>query len=170
MDSQNYFLDNIEAFDRKTLRLLQYMKKIVTFIICAVMLFAAQTVSAQQLSIIVNKENPTEVFSDKDLINYFLKSKRVWSHGLKVNPVDFLQSTAEKQVFLDVVMHMSAQDWQAHWERLKEAQFILAPIKIVNASQVIDLVAFDKATIGYVFSKDLTPQALQRVRVVRTIN
>ncbi len=124
---------------------------------------------AQHLSIIVHKDNPVQVVSDKDLINYFLKTKRSWPHGLKVNPIDLLLSTPEKKLFLRSVLQLSESEWQAQWTKAKETKFILPPMLVTNTRQAIDLVAFDKSAIAYVFSQDLSAQDLQRVNVVRTL-
>lgn len=126
-------------------------------------------VQAQQLSLIVNKDNPVQAISDKDLTNYYLKSKRIWPHGLKVNPVDFLESTTAKKIFLQNVLKLSDSEWRAHWVKAKDTKFILPPLLVNSARQAIDLVAFDKSAIAYVFTQDLSAADLERVTVVRTL-
>ena len=143
-------------------------KYVLNFVLLFFCCFALE-VRAQQISIIVNKDNPVQVISDKDLSHYYLKTKRMWPHGLKVNPIDFTQSMTEKKFFLKEILQFSEAEWQAHWVKAKETKFVLPPLIIATARQAIELVAFDKSAIAYVYSHDLVEQDLKKVTVVRTL-
>lgn len=147
-----------------------FKTKTLSLVLFFCFLFTSFMASADTLLIIVNIDNPATSITDLQLKQFFNKTKRAWEHGLKVVPVHQQLFSMERQSFMENVLQTNAEKDLKHGQDLRENKATLPPVEVENASQVIAIVGFDTAAIGYVFSKDLKPGDLKKVKVLRTID
>lgn len=124
---------------------------------------------AEELSIIVNKENPINVISSRDIKAYFLKEKVFWKSGEGVVPLDFSTGSSERLLFLKKIINKTEVEIEEYWILRKQTEAQYAPQQISSSKMMIKLVGSLKWAIGYVSSKYLDSEALKKIKVVEVV-
>lgn len=84
-------------------------KKISVFIFILLMLFSDRCCLAREIAIVINKANPLEELSLKDLIEIFKQDRQYWD-GEKINLLMREDGAWEKEIILKKVYAMSDEE------------------------------------------------------------
>lgn len=111
---------------------------------------------AEPIAIIVNKNNPQNDISLRELDNIYRLKTTKWNHGGQIVPINReLSSTAGiREAFSKIVHNMSLDDIQAFWlgQRYKG---ITPPLTQQSSVAVKRMVANVDEAIGYVYASEI---------------
>jgi len=108
------------------------------------------TVSASEVHIIVNDQNPASEITVQQLQNFFLKKNREWSNGQAVRFFDRRDDSPERSIFLKEVVHKSSREVELYWIGQKLYSGNTAPIQVSTDSMMASMVSRFPGAIGYV--------------------
>lgn len=139
------------------------MKKIFLLI-----LFSLQTNAraGESIAFIVNNSNSVMELSAVDILDYYMKKKRVWPNGTSVRFIDRGDDSPERSFFLKNFLKQSGRDVELYWIGQKLATGNSAPLQASSDSLVEVLVSRFPGAIGYV-SGGFTPStgAVKKIQV-----
>lgn len=108
-------------------------------------LLSGAPVWAGELAVIANANGPVKL---DDVRAIFLGEKR-FEGSVKLIPVNAADE-AQKAVFLEAVVKMSAKDYKTHWTKKVFQDGLTAPIAKATAKEIVDFVAKEAGAVGYV--------------------
>lgn len=92
------------------------MKAIFSFtVFMAVSLFLREAVTAGDIAVIVNKENPTSEVSYHGLVKLFKMEKQHWEDGRQVYLIMQEAGSSEKEVVLKKIFRMDQEGLKKFW-------------------------------------------------------
>jgi len=113
------------------------------------------SVSSQDLVVIVNSGNATATLSKQDCKNIFLGKKTTWSNG---SPIAFVEPKANsdlKKGFNTDFLGMTTPDVQKYWVRETIRGNLPLPQTVASPEEIIAYVSANKNAIGYLAKADV---------------
>lgn len=115
-----------------------------------------------ELVVIVNARSGVAVMTRNEVINIFFGRYRQFFNGLEAQPVDLVDTHADRAHFYSALVGKDLADVNAYWSRQVFSGRMQPPPKVASADEVIKWVYSHPGGIGFV---DLA-KADARVRVV----
>lgn len=130
----------------------------------------ARAASMGELVIIVNKDNPVDRLTDKDLANIFLDKKSVWGTGVTIQTCDLVEPGIDEEktaraLFSEKILRKDLYSLKNYWLKMIFSAKRRPPITKKRPGEVIDFVAQNPGGIGYIYSGAITDE----VKVVEVI-
>ncbi len=119
-----------------------------------------------QLAVIVNPQSGVEQLSKAQVVNIFLGSHREFPTGIAAKPIDLGATAPEKAQFYRALVNRDLDQMAAYWSRLVFSGSTVPPVQANSWQDVLQMVANNRAAIGYVDVKYVDPA---RVKVVFTV-
>lgn len=121
------------------------MKKILI----AALLSILASVTMAEMAVIVHPSNNNAL--DKDTIQrIFLGKTRAFPDGSEALPISIKEGTAEYASFSEAVLSKTDKQLKAYWAKVIFTGQGTPPKEVDNAAQMLDLVAKNPNTIGFV--------------------
>ncbi|MDP2560674.1 hypothetical protein [Psychrobium sp. 1_MG-2023] len=131
------------------------MKKLlITSIIFAFVL--AVPAHAEQLVVVVNKNNPIEKMNHSEVIDLFMGKYVVFPDGNKATPVELNNKSEIKKAFYSELVGMSLARINAYWSRLKFTGRARAAIEQPNQESLLTYMSNDTSAISYLPRSQVT--------------
>lgn len=119
--------------------------------------------SAQEpIAVIVNLESGVTQLSQEEVINLFMGRQKRLGSSLLAQPVDQVKPSETWARFYRLLVNKDLSEINAYWSRLFFSGQAQPPRKAQSPSEVLDLVAANKGTIGFIEKSKVD----KRVRVV----
>ena len=134
--------------------------------ILAIGLLFATAKACAQLAVIVNPQSGVEQLSKAQVVNIFLGSHREFPSGVAAKPIDLGATAPEKAQFYRALVNRDLDQMAAYWSRLIFSGSTVPPAQANSWQDVLQLVANNRAAIGYVDLKYVDPA---RVKIVFTV-
>jgi ABC-type phosphate transport system substrate-binding protein len=123
-----------------------------------------ESLSEQNLAIIVNLTNPVNDLSMKELRQIFLGERSHWPNGHRITLVVMEAGTAERRAVLRQIYHMSEADFSRHFlHGLFTGEVFVSPKTLASPVGACKFVFNVPGAIGYVRASDVDGS----VKVVR---
>ena len=126
-----------------------------TLLICVATLLAlgaSDQAMAQNMVVIVNKDNPVSSMKQIEVKLYYMrKIKQEWpALGIAVLPAGLSTSNPAKSTFLAEIMKMSASELDAYFKQRQFANAEPLPATFSSETELIEYVSKNKGAIAYV--------------------
>ncbi|OFZ29509.1 MAG: hypothetical protein A2622_07210 [Bdellovibrionales bacterium RIFCSPHIGHO2_01_FULL_40_29] len=105
---------------------------------------------ADDITFIVNENNPATSISRAELVDYFFKKKRKWPDGTSVRFLDRKNDSLVRKVFLSEYLNKSSEDVELFWIGQKLYSGDSAPLKESSDSMALQFVKSFKGAISFV--------------------
>jgi ABC-type phosphate transport system substrate-binding protein len=122
---------------------------------------------ADDISFIVNAQNPLVELSDVQISNYFLKKNRQWPNGIPVRFFDHMNDKEERKIFLQNYVKKSSREVELYWIGQKLYTGNSAPLQITSDFMMANVVARFPGAIGYVSSSFTSAPGVKKITVNR---
>lgn len=122
---------------------------------------------ADEITFIVNEQNPTLELTDVQVTNYFFKKVRQWPNGVPVKFFDQMNDKEERKSFLKDYMKRTSRDVELYWIGQKLYTGNSAPLQITSDFMMANVVARFPGAIGYVSSSFQGAPGVKKITVVR---
>ena len=109
----------------------------------------------EDLFVIVNKANTATVVTREDLRPLFQTTKGEWPDGVKAEPINLADESAERHRFDVAVLGLDADRTARYWVDRKIRGGERPPRKVSSPSAAVRSVAGDKGGVGYVLRADV---------------
>lgn len=129
------------------------------------LIFFSPVEGAEDIAIIVNKENPITEISRSELIKIYLGKKALFDNGVKIVPLDLWDKNRLKSVFYEKVLGKNVNKIKSYWIKRIFSGHGSPPEVFRKAREIKKFVADNEGAIGYVGLLDLD----DRVKAVRVI-
>lgn len=129
------------------------------------LLLAPWLVAQEPIAVVVNADSGVTRLSRDEVIALFLGRQKRLGAGLVAIPVDQVRPPETQARFYRLLVNKELAEINAYWSRLYFSGQAQPPRKAQSASEVLDLVAANKGTIGFVEAGKVD----RRVRVVLTL-
>lgn len=130
------------------------------------LLLAALPLAAQEpIAVVVHPDSGVTRLSKEEVISLFLGRQKRLGPGLAAIPVDQVRPPETQARFYKLLVNKEVAEINAYWSRLFFSGQAQPPRKAQSAAEVLDLVAANKGTIGFVDAGKVD----HRVRVVLTL-
>ena len=149
------------------------VKSIYTLITIFIIMPPSSPVNGQDIrvAVIVNTSNPFDEMSAAEVKAYFLKrDKKRWKNGAKIRPVDNAGTSQERALFLEQVLHMSAEDVERYWIEVQYRKALAPPLRIEEDYRIMRLISKFEGGIGYVNLSSLTDQTSDEIKIVHILD
>jgi len=128
----------------------------------------ARESAGRDIVVVVNKLNPVETLSDKELANIFLGKKSVWSAGTPIVTCDLVEPGMDEKntamaLFAEKFLHKDMVSLKSYWIKMIFSARRRPPLALGHPEDVIRFVSENRGGIGYVYAG----QATEEVKVVR---
>lgn len=130
----------------------------------ALLFFVATAAHARTLVVIAHPSVPANKIDRTELADYFMKRKRSWPSGQLVRPVDMVDGSPEREMFLKSVLKRSAREMTRFWIGQKLYTGDYAPLQLDSKKAVLHFVATVPGALGYVMRT--TSDDLQGVKIL----
>jgi ABC-type phosphate transport system substrate-binding protein len=107
------------------------------------------------ISVIVNKANPTRAITDTDLRPIFQTTKTSWPHGEDALPLNLPDDDALRQEFDAAVLRLDLDRVARYWKDRKIRGGARAPVQAPNTQAVLKIVALKPGAVGYVRASEV---------------
>lgn len=115
-----------------------------------------------ELVVVVNARSGVAVMTRNEVINIFFGRYRQFFNGIEAQPVDLVDSHADRAHFYSALVGKDLSDVNAYWSRQVFSGRMQPPPKVASPDEIIKWVSSHPGGIGFV---DLS-RADARVRVV----
>ncbi len=105
--------------------------------------------------VIVNKDNPTENFSQRDLVDLYMGRNLYFSNGSLAIRLDLAPTSDIREDFYQQLVGKSVAEVNAYWARLLFTGRASPPQVMENSNKVIEAVNKNRNAIGYIREEDL---------------
>jgi ABC-type phosphate transport system substrate-binding protein len=102
------------------------------------------------LAVIVNKSNPLNVIERDELRPIFQTTRKTWSTGGDVQPINLLEDSPLRNEFDEVVLGLDPERVARYWTDRKVRGGARPPVRVASTSAVLKAVATKPGAIGYV--------------------
>ena len=119
-------------------------------ILAAVLLGCSFSASAEDFVMIVNKQNPVETLSRSDVKKYFFKNLVLWNNGVKVVPVDYVDTHPLAKSFAMNVLGMNLDEKKHKLVANVFSGKSTPPEQLASEDEVIAIVSTQRGAIGYI--------------------
>jgi ABC-type phosphate transport system substrate-binding protein len=136
-----------------------------------ILLFAATLIGgilvaqAREIAVVVNEKAPVSAITASELKDIYLGEKTFWD-SVKIKPIDQEGGSSIRAGFLTGVLKTTAESYDSYWTKKLFQDGGVSPSKKKSSGEVLDAVAQDVGTIGYVYKDEISGKA--GVKVVFT--
>jgi len=127
--------------------------RIITISMLAVL--SLWTYSADEPVVIVNKENPVQSVSKKELSNIFKQKQRSWDSGGAIEVLNLSKGNPVIHEFTKKMLDMSVEDLEKYYLKNALSGKGQPPRTVDSPEKVKEIVGSNKDVIGYIDSKDV---------------
>lgn len=129
-----------------------------------------QAGDGRRLIVVVNKANPVDSLTDKELANIFLGKISVWKSGDAILTCDLVEQDASEEEsararFAREYLGKDMYSLKSYWIKMIFSAKRRPPITMKSAGEVIRFVAENKGGVGYVYEGQAPPEDVKVVRV-----
>jgi ABC-type phosphate transport system substrate-binding protein len=126
----------------------------------------------EPIAIIVNAQNTIGNLNMTEVRIYWMRRpKKRWEGiDMAVKPVDMKNKCAEKTIFYSNLIKMTEDAVESYFTARQYQNGERPLVKVENENEMIDYVGKEVGAIGYVRVAALTPQALEKVKVIYTLS
>jgi ABC-type phosphate transport system substrate-binding protein len=130
----------------------QLIKVFILGFICVAFAGAFNSLVAQEVVVIVNKDNPVSTMSQIEVKLYYMrKIKQQWpALGVAILPVGLKSDSPAKSSFHSVIMKMSESELEAYFKQRQFSNAEAMPATFNSENDIIDYVSRNKGAIAYV--------------------
>lgn len=132
--------------------------------VCWLLIQPAAEVRAE-LVVVVNARCGVAAMTRNEVINVFFGRNRQYFNGIEAQPVDLVDSHADRGRFYNLLVGKDLSEINAYWSRQVFSGRMQAPVKVNSTEEVLKWVVSHPGGIGFV---DLS-KADARVRVVHEL-
>lgn len=111
---------------------------------------------AEEIVVIVNKDNPETSLSKSDLLKMYTGKKSSWSNGASVKACNQKLDGEAAGAFLKSYLGKSTGDYQALWMEIMLSGSASPPKAVTDDGEVIAFVKSHQGGIGYIAAASLT--------------
>jgi len=126
------------------------------------MLVWTGTAIAQNLVVVVNKDNPVTGVTSDMLKRYYESAGLLWDSGSKVDPADYSDNHPLAVRFCNLILGKSIEKKHMIWVRKVFRGEGTPPTTFSDESSVIEYVASNRGAVGYVTEETVN----DRVKVI----
>lgn len=120
---------------------------------------------AADIAVVVNKENPTDDISFKELVKIFKQEKQYWKGGKKIYLILQEEGSHEKEIVLKKIYKMSATDLKKFWlTRIFREEISSFPRTLSSNTAVKQFVSQIPNAIGYI-DASYVDESLKALRI-----
>lgn len=132
------------------------MKKCIKLYILAVLaLMFPASLMASEIAVVVNKENPVESLTAKEVSDFFLSRRRAFPSGDAVLVFEQQRDSSLRESFFRMLNGMTIKQLNAYWARLQFSGEIQPPESLSGNIDVLESVKKNRNAIGYVDAASL---------------
>lgn len=132
------------------------MKKYGRLYIMAVIIFMfPASLAASEIAVVVNKENPVDSLTTKEVSDFFLSRRRVFPSGDAVLVIEQQRDSKLRDIFFRLLNGMTIKQLNAYWARLQFSGEIQPPESLPDNKAVLEAVQKNRNAIGYVDATSL---------------
>jgi len=124
-------------------------KKLIGSLVLAFTFGAPLAAAAEELAVVVDRDNPTANVSVDELKNIFLGKKKDWSDGTRIVAID-LSPGSDRDAFNSKVLGKSQAEVDQYWVEQKVRGGEAAPKAAPSAALAVKLVAKIRGAVAYV--------------------
>ncbi|MCG7544296.1 hypothetical protein MHM93_08885 [Pseudoalteromonas sp. MM17-2] len=137
------------------------------FIITCVLyaLLSAVAYGQEKIAVIVNKANPTQSLTTKQLVDLYMGRLIAFPSGEHAAPLDMQPDSLLREQFYQGLTKRPIGSINAYWSRVKFSGHAKPPLTMASSAEVIKRVREIDNAIGYVKLKEVTND----VKVVYTL-
>lgn len=100
--------------------------------------------------VVVNRDNPVDSVSRKELSAIFMRRTRSWPDGVDILPVDQPARSALREDFSRAIHGKSVAFVTRYWQRVIFSGRGIPPVEEATDAAVLELVGRDRGAVGYV--------------------
>jgi ABC-type phosphate transport system substrate-binding protein len=115
-------------------------------------------VQAREIAIVVNEKAPVSTISPSEIKDIYLGEKTFWE-SVKIKPIDQEGSSPIRAGFLSGVLKTTADSYDSYWTKKLFQDGGVSPSKKKSSGEVLEAVAQDVGTIGYVYKDEISGKA-----------
>lgn len=130
-----------------------------------ILLFTSLECLAEQISVIVNEQNPVESISRTQLNDYYLKKTKEWPSGQSVKFFDRGDGSSERHSFLKSFVRKSQREIELYWIGQKLYTGNSAPTQIPSETMLAALVSRFPGAISYVSESFPGAKGVKKIKV-----
>jgi ABC-type phosphate transport system substrate-binding protein len=117
------------------------------------LIFSLSIAWSQNLTVIVNSQNPMTSLSRSQLADFYLKKVKSWPDGVPLRVFDRNDNSVLRKEFLKYILHRTPRDIELYWIGQKLYTGHSAPTQVSTDTMVEIMVSRFPGAIGYI-SKD----------------
>lgn len=115
-----------------------------------IIIISAISVTAEEVTVIVNLNNPVNKLSSREISDIFLARRRVFPSGDAVTVLEHVRNSPLRESFFHLLNRMTLKQVNAYWARLQFSGEVQPPESLPDSASIIDVVRKNPAAIGYV--------------------
>jgi len=112
--------------------------------------FSFQWLPAQEVAIVVNKDNPVSDLSLEMLIKYFKADKQRWENGGKIKLAVMPLSSPSGKTVLDKIFKMTEKEYKKFWLKKVFKGDAVAPVKKSSATEILDFLLSEPNGLAFI--------------------
>ena len=149
------------------------MKKLLLLVLVGIIMsFKINSNSGTSIAIIIHKDNPVAALTAAEVKLYWLrKVKKRWPDINKnIKPGDYKNKNGAQDTFYGTVLKMTGSDVDTYFIQKSYESAEKAQDKVASDADMVNFVANEPGSIGYIDAAALTAADKNRVKVVLVIN
>lgn len=112
--------------------------------------------TAEQLVVVVHKDNPTNELSRSQLIDLYMGKYVAFPDGRRAEPIDIDNDDKLKEQFYLELVGMPLNRVNAYWSRVKFSGNARPPLKQSNQQAALQFLTTTDSAITYIFASNVT--------------
>lgn len=112
--------------------------------------------NAEQLVVVVNKDNPTSALSRSQLIDLYMGKYVAFPDGRRAEPIDIDNDSNLKEQFYLELVGMPLNRVNAYWSRIKFSGNARPPLKQSNQQAALQYLEASESAITYISASNIT--------------
>ena len=137
--------------------------------LCAAPAASADDAHTTSVVVIAHHDVSQESATVDEVRSLLLKQTQAWHDGTRTKVVDHLGNPPARQLVLERVFKMSADEVDRYWVQRRFADGLPPPVRLKSDAEVIEYVASFKGAVGFVDERSLTPAARARLRILAVL-
>ncbi|WP_158969738.1 hypothetical protein [Paraglaciecola sp. L3A3] len=131
----------------------------IRFILIISLLFCCHLAqSAEELVVVVNKNNPTDKLTKSEVIDIFMGKYIAYPNGDSASPLELEDNNRIKEIFYQNLIGRSLASVNSYWARLKFTGHARTADIVTSEENVVALINSTNSAIGYICASNLTPE------------
>ena len=125
------------------------MQKLLQIITLSILLLTAVN-SGAEILVIVNKDNPIEELSRREIIDLYMGRNLYFADGKLALRLDQPPTSDERQLFYQALVKKSVAQVNAYWAKLLFTGRASPPMLMGSNEQLLDTIRNNRNAIGYI--------------------